>query len=240
MTTAPPGPLLLTAATQMELAAFCRHVVSDIPELISGESTPITIGQRACVLATSDVGPLNAAWTAGRLLEHARPAGVLCVGIAGSFDVQRFPLGTTCLVTEEIWPEYGIAGGRGVHAKALGFPQATINGEPVWDRLAWDATTDARALGIDPTPYPLVRGLTVAGVTGTARRAASMTRRFAPDIESMEGFAWALACNRQGIPCVQLRTISNPVGVREKGAWDIPGALAALAEAGGKLFGVYE
>lgn len=227
-------PLLLLAATAMELAAFLRHT-----SLAMYSVTPPTAGQSilkdTCVLAACGVGPVNAALAAGRLLERHAPRGVILVGIAGSFDTVRHPLGSVRLIVEEIWPEYGIAGARGVHARALGFPQAEIHGEPVWDRLAWDAMADASALGVNPSHIPAARGLTVAGVTGTPRRAAAMARRFQPDLEHMEGFPVALACRLAGVAFVQLRSVSNPVGVRDKRTWDIPGALAALAETGRDL-----
>ncbi|AGW14357.1 futalosine hydrolase [Megalodesulfovibrio gigas] len=222
------GPLLLLAATPMELAAFLRHTTLHVPPLAPGDSC----AHGGLVLAVSGVGPVNAALAAGLLLERHAPRGVILTGIAGSFDTSRHPLGCIRLIAEEIWPEYGIAGARGVHARALKFPQGEIDGEPVWDRLVWDATADARALGLDLSNIPTARGLTVAGVTGTPRRAAAMVRRFTPDLEHMEGFPVALACRRAGVAFVQLRSVSNPVGVRDKRAWDIPAALAALADTG--------
>lgn len=220
----------------MELAAVVKPLDIHLPPLTPGEAVSIGIRKRPCLLAVSGVGPLNAAWAAGRILAMSSLAGVICVGIAGSFDTARFSLGSACLVTEAIWPEYGIVGESGVHAEALGFPQAEFDGKPVWDRLAWDAQADAQALGLDISGFPLAKELTVAGVTGSAGRAAAMVQRFQPDIETMEGFAWALACKGAGLPLVQVRSISNPVGERNKAAWDFPGALKALAEAGSKMF----
>ncbi|OEV06908.1 futalosine hydrolase [Streptomyces nanshensis] len=44
----------------------------------------------------------------------------------------------------------------------------------------------------------------------------------------MEGFGVAEAAAAQGVPVLELRTVSNPVGPRDRAAWRIPGALAAL------------
>lgn len=224
------SPLLILAATGMELAAFLRRSAIRLPPLTQGQC----LAHGSHLFAACGVGPVNAALAAGQLLERHQPRGVLLVGIAGSFDTTAHPLGCLRLINEECWPEYGIAGSHGVHARALGFPQAEINGQPVWDRLAWDAAADVRTLGLPWAGLPIARGLTVAGVTGTPRRAASMRRRFQPDLEHMEGFPLALACRQAGLPFVQLRSVSNPVGVRDKAAWDIPGALQALEEAGEK------
>ena len=44
----------------------------------------------------------------------------------------------------------------------------------------------------------------------------------------MEGFAVAYACAREGIPCVEARSVSNKVGPRANDEKDFPGALRAL------------
>jgi futalosine hydrolase len=53
--------------------------------------------------------------------------------------------------------------------------------------------------------------------------------------EGMEGFGVAVAAAAAGIPFAELRTISNPIGPRDRAAWRIPDALAALAAAGAAL-----
>ena len=38
------------------------------------------------------------------------------------------------------------------------------------------------------------------------------------------------ACALAGVPAVEVRVISNEIGEADRAAWDIPGALARLAE----------
>jgi futalosine hydrolase len=47
----------------------------------------------------------------------------------------------------------------------------------------------------------------------------------------MEGFAVLRACALAGVPAVEVRVVSNEVGERDRARWQIPVALAALAEA---------
>ncbi|WP_237536639.1 futalosine hydrolase [Streptomyces sp. SID5785] len=77
--------------------------------------------------------------------------------------------------------------------------------------------------------------LTVSTVTGTADRAALLVRRH-PDAvaEAMEGFGVAEAAAAHGVPVAEIRAVSNAVGPRDRAAWRIGDALAALAEASGK------
>jgi futalosine hydrolase len=44
----------------------------------------------------------------------------------------------------------------------------------------------------------------------------------------MEGAALHFACLQSGIPFIQIRTISNTVGVRDKQQWQLPAAIDSL------------
>jgi futalosine hydrolase len=51
----------------------------------------------------------------------------------------------------------------------------------------------------------------------------------------MEGFGAAEAAAGQGTPFLEIRTVSNAVGPRDRSAWRIKEALAALRDAFGVL-----
>ncbi|WP_275561434.1 futalosine hydrolase [Streptomyces sp. 5-6(2022)] len=79
-----------------------------------------------------------------------------------------------------------------------------------------------------------VRGtvLTVSTVTGSAERAAELLRRHPRAVaEAMEGFGVAEAAAAQSVPTLEVRTLSNAVGPRDRAAWRIGEALEALAGA---------
>ncbi|GAA2296394.1 futalosine hydrolase [Streptomyces violaceusniger] len=79
-----------------------------------------------------------------------------------------------------------------------------------------------------------VRGtvLTVSTVTGSAERAAELLRRHPRAVaEAMEGFGVAEAAAAQSVPTLEVRTLSNAVGPRDRSAWRIGEALEALAGA---------
>ncbi|MFF9512096.1 futalosine hydrolase [Streptomyces sp. NPDC014724] len=83
--------------------------------------------------------------------------------------------------------------------------------------------------------------LTVSTVTGSAERAAAL-RAAHPRAaaEAMEGFGVAEAAERSGAAVLELRAVSNAVGPRDRDAWRIGDALAALTGAFGKLVPVLE
>ncbi|MGV9851076.1 futalosine hydrolase [Streptomyces sp. NPDC003442] len=79
-----------------------------------------------------------------------------------------------------------------------------------------------------------VRGtvLTVSTVTGSAERAAELLRRHPRAVaEAMEGFGVAEAAAAQSVPALEVRTVSNAVGPRDRAAWRIGEALEALTGA---------
>ncbi|MFE6775328.1 futalosine hydrolase [Streptomyces sp. NPDC057702] len=79
-----------------------------------------------------------------------------------------------------------------------------------------------------------VRGsvLTVSTVTGSAERAAALIARHPRAVaEAMEGFGVAEAATAYGVPVLEIRALSNAVGPRDRAAWRIGAALAALTGA---------
>jgi futalosine hydrolase len=73
--------------------------------------------------------------------------------------------------------------------------------------------------------------ITLSTATGTLATAQQLANRY-PNVyaEAMEGFGVAFAANQVGIPVMELRTISNMVGPRQRDEWDIPTALRTLKQ----------
>ncbi|MDR2161212.1 MAG: futalosine hydrolase [Desulfovibrio sp.] len=206
-----------------------------------GESLPrsLRLGAATLHLLLCGIGPLNAALALGRLLGTGlRLDGILNLGLAGSYDLRKAPLGSLVAATEEIWPEYGVSGRGGVSAEALGLPLAVYEGRPVFDRIALQPVQFLKQMELNAQAADL-RGpaVTVAGVPGTPARAGRLRERTGGLMENMEGFPLALGCLcREGetLPFVEIRCISNAAGRRPPGGWDLPGAMAGLA-AGARL-----
>jgi len=193
---------------------------------------------RARVLLTG-ISPANAALSLGLFLgRHPDTTGVLNLGVAGSFDLDILPLRAVVLPSSETWPEVGLHDGESVDARGIGIALADQHGHRVWNTvdLAPQAAAEALGLALDPA-WPRAPSLTVAGVSATPERAATLYARHAALLENMEGFALALACLRCGLPFLQVRAISNRVGSRPPRDWDLDGALARLGVALGKLLG---
>lgn len=225
-------PVLVAAATGMELGS-ALNVKVDVPQ---GRVFELSVFGRQVLALVTGIGVVNAALALGRALERADVDGVLNLGVAGSFDLAAHPLCGARLVTEEIWPEYGLlfSGQCAADARALGFSLngvAAPDAAAIFGRLAWDAKAEVHRMGLCPDGLSCASSLTVSGVSADAQRARALHERFGAGLENMEGFALAYATRLAGLPFAELRAVSNAVGARPPQGWNLPGALAALGRA---------
>ena len=146
---------------------------------------------------------------------------VLCAGIGGGFA----PLqpGAVAVAAAIVFADLGVETGDDGFApiSATGFGTERYDVDPA---LAVELA--------DRCGGHLGTVLTVATVTGTARSATALGRRF-PDAvaEGMEGAGVAAAALQFGVPVAEIRAISNLVGPRDRAAWQVPAALTALGAA---------
>jgi futalosine hydrolase len=184
--------------------------------------------QRGVDIAIGGVGPAAAAACAGITLAVAGALGrpyhfVVCAGIGGGF-AGRAAIGDVAIGSRSIAADLGAASPGGfLPVEALGF-----------GRNAYE--TDAALTAAMRVALPMASAgaiLTVSTVTGSADRAAELASRH-PDavIEAMEGFGVATAADAAGVPFAEIRTVSNLVGPRDRDAWRIGDALAALSAVG--------
>ena len=73
-----------------------------------------------------------------------------------------------------------------------------------------------------------VNGVTVNKISDRKNQTRQLKKIFNAEIESMEGAAFHFVCLQQNIPFLQLRSISNTVGERDKTKWKIIDAIINL------------
>ncbi|MGW1745603.1 futalosine hydrolase [Streptomyces sp. NPDC002092] len=191
-------------------------------------------GEDHLVIAAG-VGPALAAASTATALTTAALSGtpyhlVVSAGIAGGFQPEA-PVGSLVIADEITAADLGAETPEGfVPVTELGF--GTVTHRPP-KALVRDLAA--------ATGAPTGTVLTVSTVTGTAERAAALRARHPRALaEAMEGFGVAEAAAAHGVPALEIRAVSNPVGPRDRAAWRIGDALTALTEAFGKLAPVLE
>ena len=73
-----------------------------------------------------------------------------------------------------------------------------------------------------------MKGITVNTVHGDEMSIRNIINSMNPDVESMEGAAFFMVCQRFNIRCIQIRAISNKVEKRNLDNWDIDVAIKNL------------
>jgi futalosine hydrolase len=144
-------------------------------------------------------------------------------GVCGTFD-RALPLGTVVHVVSERLPELGAEDGDdwlSIHDLGLlGENEFPFRGGALVN-LAPPDNPVLRAL-------PAASSITVNTVHGCDRTIARVLERFVPRVESMEGAAFTYACLVHGLPFAEVRAVSNVVERRNRSAWQLPHAIAAL------------
>ncbi|WP_038056331.1 futalosine hydrolase [Thermus amyloliquefaciens] len=183
------------------------------------------------VYLEAGIGKVNAALTLAAWAARHPVEKALLFGIAGAYPGSGLALGDLVLVGEEVEADLGLKAGLA----PLGFPALELEGRRFYNRFPLDPGLTqglARALGLE-----VAVGLTRDLVSESPEEAQALARQWGAQVESMEGAAFARACLALGVRGAELRAISNPAGVRDKGAWRVREAVEALEGAVARVLG---
>ncbi len=194
---------------------------------VAAEAEAVRAGAdpRHVVVEPVGVGPAAAAAGTARLLAAGRYRAVVSAGIAGGF-AGRAAVGATVLGVRSIAADLGAETPDGfLTVDELGFGSGVVEADATFHQALAAALPAAITGDI----------LALSTVTGTAATAARLADRFPAAVaEAMEGYGVAVAA--AGLPFAELRTISNPVGPRDRAAWRLGEAFSALSTASAALW----
>ena len=194
--------ILVIAATEMEIAPFLKEPSS------------------ADILITG-VGAPDALFHLLKRVQQIDYDLVIQVGICGSFSPEN-NLGTCVLIKQDVFADVGIyENGHFYSVFDMGF--AMPDNFPY--KNGWLINEHSI---IDKIDLKKVKGITVNTVSDSIAQAKMITQKYRPDVESMEGAVLHYVCLQQDIPFIQLRSISNFVGERDKSKWKMKEAIDNL------------
>jgi futalosine hydrolase len=211
-----------------------EHTTSDerilVMTAVEGEREAVLRGLKGdtrFVVELAGVGaPSAAASTALALAAAGDYRLVISAGIGGGF-AEVAALESVVVADAIIAADLGAETAEGFSSvDELGFGSSKI---AVNVATAQRLVQALRAAGQTAVAGPI---LTVSTATGTAATAERLAKRVpGAAAEAMEGYGVAVAANRLELPTMEIRTISNAVGPRDRAAWRIKEALQALEAA---------
>lgn len=201
--------VLIIAASQREIDPFIEsHPFTDT--LITGVGVPATI------------------YHLQKRLQQISYDFVIQAGIAGSFSPALAP-GKTVLVRQDRFGDLGME--EKEQFKTIyeeGFDGA--DDFPFTGGWLWNPNPLLENAGL-----LTVNAVTVNKITDNPLQKKQLLEKFTPQSESMEGAALHYVCLQENIPFLQLRSISNYVGDRDRSNWKLKEALINLNLELGKL-----
>lgn len=209
----PKKQILITAATAMELDfLLARSVEKEGLPVIENDTTQFT-------LLVSGIGSALTAFSLSKILQHKKIDAAIQIGIAGSFQ-EDLLVGSILKISSDIFADLCLSD----------------NGKPIHEASFSDFRTPPFTEGklipnstiYKKTDLPEASAITVNSVTATSDKREFWLRRYNPGIETMEGAAFYYACMKENIPCVQIRAISNMVGIGN-GKWKTRESIENLA-----------
>ncbi|WP_343073199.1 futalosine hydrolase [Salicibibacter cibi] len=178
-------------------------------------------------VALSGVGPAQAAARTAFALTKDDYDMVISAGIAGGFK-NRAEVGDVVIGERLIAADLGAESSESfLPIDELGFGS---------NEIAADASsTQQMSARLRENGQKVRSGtiVTLSTVTGTEDTAAMLMQRFTDArAEAMEGFGVATAAAEKNLSVLEIRTISNLIGLRNKENWNIKEALATLENTG--------
>jgi futalosine hydrolase len=176
--------------------------------------------QNVEVLLTG-VGLMAATYALTRSVASKRPRFIIQAGIAGCLDT-ALPLSKIVLVGSEQIGDLGVEeAGTFRSVSTLGF------NDP--NQFPWTGGRLVNKMeGLARTGFTIVEGITVNEISTSPDRINYYRNELNGQVETMEGAALHYVSLQENIPFLQLRSLSNFVGERNKSKWVMDIAIGNL------------
>lgn len=188
----------------------------------NGKTRGLFHGTKNIDFLVTGPGSVQTAWAMGKLLSIQKYSLIINAGIAGGFP-GKHTIGDVVNVASDCFADQGAED----HGEFLTLFELNL--------LEKNETPFANGI-LRPIPFgeitfkeiPQTAGITVNKAHGNQLSINRIIKKFNPGIESMEGASVFYCCGMEGIPSIQIRSVSNMVEPRNREAWDIPLAIKNL------------
>lgn len=204
--------ILITAATALEIQPVTEFL----------EKQHYQVQKKEFNILITGVGGMATTYCLTKSLLQKRADCIIQAGIAGSFNPE-ISIGSVVMVHEELMGDLGVEENN-EFKDVFDLGLMNENDLPFSRKILSNPFTE------ENKKYGLrsVRSVSMNEITTRKERIELLQNKFGSDIESMEGAAFHYVCLQEKIPFLQLRAISNYVGERNKGNWNLKEAIKNL------------
>ena len=196
--------ILVIAATDIELKPFLK-------------------AKHSCDILITGVGIAATVYQLQKKIGQKKYDYIIQAGIAGTFD-KTLGLGKTVIVKKDCFGDLGMEeNGKFSTLFDNGFLKK--NTSPYSNGWLVNANKKLKQFSL-----PIVSAVTVQKVSDSKKQTTQLIETYQPTIESMEGAAFHYVCIQEKISFLQIRGISNHVGIRDKSTWKMKQAIENLNE----------
>ena len=203
--------ILLLAATRAELAPLLHWL----------KENEYQAGGHVIITGFTGIGSLMSGWWMGRHFSEIRPQLVIQAGVAGYFGQDWTP-GQLMAVKKDCLADLGVW--ENDQFRSIFDLKLQNEDQPPFNQ-GWLRNPHERLL--EQSGLPLADAVTVNEISTSPRNIVHL-QDMGARLESMEGAALHFACLQAGLPFLQIRSVSNRVGVRDKSQWQLGPAIQSL------------
>jgi futalosine hydrolase len=204
---------LLIAATAKEIGPFLDFYRNPVNSFEQGRSVDVLI---------TGIGLTASMYAITKQLHLKRPDLVVQAGVAGCFDKKLAP-GSVVAVGKETIADQSVVELKKL--KTLFDLKLVPQDQPPYKK-GWLVNPHKDLL--KRSGLKVVTGVSVNEITTAHQKIKFYTKNFKPVVESMEGAALHYVALMERIPFLQIRSISNVIGERNKKKWDMNASIRNL------------
>lgn len=171
--------------------------------------------------AVTGIGMLATTFNLCKIIYEQKPDFIIQAGIAGCFD-NNYKLGQTVIISKEFLGDIGVEeNNKWNDLFDLGFIKKS-------EKPFTGKSINNKNLKKINSNLPVVNAVTVNQITTQQNHMQQLIKKYNPTIESMEGAALHYVCNSFKIQYLQIRSLSNYIGERDKSKWKMKEAINNL------------
>jgi futalosine hydrolase len=205
--------ILIVAATSFEIQPTVELIQKSTKKFQSHEISSLITG----------VGMVATTYSLTKIIHEKRPDIILQAGIAGCFT--NHDLTESLIIKEDSFGDLGVTENN-FFKNIFDLNLADKNNYPFSNGMLMNPNNKLLSI----LPLEKVSSISINEITTSKEKIEWYKQNSFPTVESMEGAAFHYVCLLEKIPFLQIRSISNYIGERDKSKWKLKESIESLNE----------